>query len=100
MTAAAMLSRKSRRWGYHDNDDSKEEVVEVDDNNETITALGGGGRQKSGFEESLRRTVRPTAPTGWMGGVTAKSTKTRGGNDDVSGNVVSRRQAVGQSQQQ
>ena len=32
MTAAAMLSRESRRWGDHDNDDGKEEVVEVDDN--------------------------------------------------------------------
>ena len=38
MMAAAMLSRESRLWGYHDNDDSEEEVVEVDDNDETIAA--------------------------------------------------------------
>jgi hypothetical protein len=30
MMAVAMLSRKSRQWGYRDNDDGKEEVVEVD----------------------------------------------------------------------
>jgi hypothetical protein len=75
MTAAAMLSRESRRWGYRDDDDGKEEVVEVDDNNETVLASGGGSRQKGGFEKSLRRTARPTAPTGRMGAVTAKSTK-------------------------
>ena len=34
MTAAAMLSNESRRWGNHDNDDGEEEVVEVDDNDE------------------------------------------------------------------
>jgi hypothetical protein len=32
MTAAAMLSRESRRWGDRDNDDGEEKVVEVDDN--------------------------------------------------------------------
>ena len=32
MTAAAMLSCKSRRWGYRNDDDGEEEVVEVDDN--------------------------------------------------------------------
>ena len=32
MTAAAMLSRGSRQWGYHDGNDGEEEVVEVDDN--------------------------------------------------------------------
>ena len=37
MTAAAMLSRESRRWGDRDNNDSEEEVVEVDDNDETMT---------------------------------------------------------------
>ena len=31
MTAAAMLSRESRRWGDRDDNDGKEEVVEVDD---------------------------------------------------------------------
>ncbi len=77
MTAAAMLSRESRRWGYHDNDDGEKEVVEVVyyDETETVAASGGGGRRKGGFEESLRRTARPTAPTGRMGAVTAKSTK-------------------------
>ena len=29
MTAAAMLSRESRRWGDRDDDDGEEEVVEV-----------------------------------------------------------------------
>ncbi len=29
MTAAAMLSRESRQWGYRDDDDGEEEVVEV-----------------------------------------------------------------------
>jgi hypothetical protein len=48
MTAAAMLFRKSSRWGYCDDDDSEEEVVEVDDNDETVAASGGGGRQKGG----------------------------------------------------
>ena len=76
MTAAAMLSREGRRWGVRDNDDGEEEVVEVDDSNETVAASGGGGRRKGGFEESLRRTARPTAPTGRMGEVTTKSTKT------------------------
>ena len=51
---------------------SKEEVVEVDDSDETVAASGGGGRRKGGFEESLRRTARPTAPTGRMGAVTMK----------------------------
>jgi hypothetical protein len=37
MTAAAMLSRKSRLWGDRDNDDGEEVVVEVDDNDETTT---------------------------------------------------------------
>ena len=97
MTAAAILSRKSRLWGYCDDDDSEEEVVKVDDNDETVAASGGGGRQTGGFEESLRRTARPTALTGRMGVVTAKLTKTRGGNDDGGGNVVSRMQAVGRS---
>jgi hypothetical protein len=76
MTAAAMLSRKGRRRGVCDNDDGEEEVVEVDDSDETVTASGGGGRQKGGFKESLRRTARPTAPTGRMGAMTMKSTKT------------------------
>jgi hypothetical protein len=98
MTAAAMLSHKSRRWGYRNNDDSEEEVVEVDDNKETVAASGGGGRRKGGFEESLRRMARPTAPTGRMGAVTAKSTKTRRCKDDGGSNVVSRRQVVGRSQ--
>ena len=71
--------------------------MEVDDNNKTAAASGGGGRQKGGFEESLRKTARPTAPTGRMGAVMAKSTKTRGGNDDGGVNVVLRRQAVGRS---
>ena len=69
--------------------------MEVDNNDHTFAASGGGSWRKGGFEESLKRTVRPTAPTGWMGVVTAKSTKTRGGNDDGGGNVVLRRQAVG-----
>ena len=30
MTAVAMFSRKSRQWGYRDDDDGEEEVVEVD----------------------------------------------------------------------
>ena len=76
MTAAAMLSRKGRLRGVCDNDDSEEEVVEVDDSDKTSAASGGGGRQKGGLEESLRRTARPTAPTGRMGAVTTKSTKT------------------------
>ena len=37
MTAAAMLSRESRRWGDRDDNDGEEEVVEVDDNDETTT---------------------------------------------------------------
>ena len=37
MTAAAMLSCESRRWGDRDDDDGEEEVVEVDDNDETTT---------------------------------------------------------------
>ena len=76
MTAAAMLSREGRWRGIRDNDDDEEEVVEMDDSDETVAALGGGGRRKGGFEESLRRTARPTAPTGRMGAVTTKSTKT------------------------
>ena len=75
MTAAAMLSHESRRWGYRDDDDGEEEVVDVDDKDETVTASGGGGRRNGGFEESLRRMARPTAPTGWMVVVTAKSMK-------------------------
>ena len=75
MTAEAMLNRKSRPWGYRSDDDSEEEVVEVDYYDETVAASGGGGRRKGGFEESLRRTAWPTAPTGWMGAVTAKSRK-------------------------
>ena len=75
MTVAAMLSREGRRRGVRDNDDGEEEVLEVDDSDETVAASGGGGRRKGGFEESLRRTARPTAPTGRMGAVTAKSTK-------------------------
>ncbi len=77
MMAVARLSRKGRWWGVRDNDDGKEEVVEVDDNDEAVTALGGGGRQKSEFEESSRRTARPTAPMVPTGMVTTKSTKTR-----------------------
>jgi hypothetical protein len=76
MTAAAMLSREGRQWGIRDNDDGEEEVVEVDDSDKTVAASGGGGRQKGRFEESLRRMARPTAPTGRMGAVTTKSTKT------------------------
>ena len=76
MTAAAMLSREGMRWGIRDNDDGEEEVVEVDDSDETVAASGGGGRRKGGFEESLRRTARPTAPTGRMGAVTKKLMKT------------------------
>jgi hypothetical protein len=76
MTAVAMLSREGRRRGVRDNDDGEEEVVEVDDSNKTVVASGGGGRRKGGFEESLRRMARPTAPTGQMGAVTKKSTKT------------------------
>jgi hypothetical protein len=76
MKAAAMLSREGRWRGFRDNDDGEEEVVEVDDSNETVVVSGGGGRQKGGFEESLRRTARPTAPTGRMGVVMTKSTKT------------------------
>ena len=67
MMAAAMLSREGRQQGVRDNDDGEEEVVEVDDSDETFTASGGGGRQKGGFEESLRRTARPAAPTGRWG---------------------------------
>jgi hypothetical protein len=74
MTVAAMLSCESRRWGYRDDNDGEEEVVEVDDNDKTVVESGGGGRRKGGFEESLRRTARPMAPTGRMGAVTAKST--------------------------
>jgi hypothetical protein len=76
MTVAAMLSREGRRRGVRDNDDGEEEVLEVDDSDETVAASRGGGRRKGGFEESLRRTARPTAPTGRMGAVTTKSTKT------------------------
>ncbi len=75
MTAAAMLSCKSRRWGYRNDNDGEEEVVEVVYYDETVAVSGGGGRQKGGFEESLRRRARPTAPTGRMRAVTAKSTK-------------------------
>ncbi len=75
MTAAAMLSRESKRWGYRDDDDGEEEVVEVVYYDETVAVSGGGGRRKGGSEESLRRTARPTAPTGRMRAVTAKSTK-------------------------
>ena len=66
------MSRESRRWGYRDDDDGEEEVVEVVYYVETVAALRGGGRRKGGFKESLRSTVRPTAPTGRMGAVTAK----------------------------
>jgi hypothetical protein len=75
MTAAAMLSHEGRRWGIRDNDDGEEEVMEVDDSNENVAVSGGGGRQKGGFEESLRRTARPTAATGWMGAVRTKLMK-------------------------
>ncbi len=76
MTAAAMLSCEGRWWGIHDNNDGEEEVVEVDDSDKTVAVSRGGGRQKGGFKESLRRTVRPTTPTVQMGAVTTKSTKT------------------------
>jgi hypothetical protein len=70
MTAAAMLCHKGRQWGNCDDDDGEEEVVEMDDdNNEPLVVSGGGGRQKGRFEESSRRTARPTAPTGRMGPV-------------------------------
>jgi hypothetical protein len=51
MMAAAMLSRKGRRCGIHNNNDGKEKVVEVDDNDETVAASGGDGRRKVGFEQ-------------------------------------------------
>ena len=37
MTAAAMLSCESRRWGDRDGDDGEEELLEVDDNDEMTT---------------------------------------------------------------
>ncbi len=78
MMEVAMLSHEGRRWGNRNDNDGEEEVVEVevDDNNKTVAALGGGSRQKGGFEESSRRTARPTAPTGWTGAMRTKSTKT------------------------
>ena len=51
MTAAAMLSRKDRRWGDHN---GKEEEVEEDDNGVTVAALGGVGRQNGGFDETSK----------------------------------------------
>ena len=64
----------------------------MDDNDETVTALGGGAGEKVGSR----------SPQGGrrMGAVTMKLAKTRGGNYDVGGNVVSQKQAVGRLRRQ
>ena len=90
MTAAAMLSRESRRWGDRDDNDGEEEVVEVDNNDETTTTdppapslpsvAGGGGGRVAAAATTTRTTWRcctgggwtsatptPTAPMRWRG---------------------------------
>ena len=95
MTAAAMLSRESRRWGDRDDNDGEEEVVEVDNNDETTTTdppapslpsvAGGGGGRVAAAATTTRTTWRcctgggwtsatptPTAPMRWRGVVIDK----------------------------
>ena len=91
MMAAAMLPREGRRWGDRDDDDGKEEVVEV---RWTTTTRPSRHREVAAGERAGSR-----SPQGGrrMGVVTTKLAKTRGGNYDGGGNVVSRKQAVGRS---
>ena len=91
MTAAAMLPLKGRRWGDRNDDDGKEEVVEV---RWTTTT-----RPLRRWEVAAGETADSRSPQGGrrMGAVTRKSEKTRGGNYDGGGNVVSQKQAVGRS---
>ena len=94
MMAAAMLPRKGRWWGDHDDDDGEEEVVEM---RWTTTT-----RPSRHQEVAAGERVGSRSPQGGrlMGAVTTKLAKTRGGNYDGGGIVVSRKQAVGQSRQQ
>ena len=91
MMAAAMLPRKGRRWGDRDDDDGKEEVVKV--RWTTMTRLSRRRELAAGERVGSR------SPQGGrqMRAVTTKSAKTRGGNYDGGGNVVSRKQAMGRS---
>ena len=89
MTVGAMLPCEGRRWGDCDDDEGEEEVVEVRWMTTTRPSwrreVAAGERAGSRSPQGGRR----------MGAVTTKSAKTRGGNYDGSGNVVSRKQAVG-----
>jgi hypothetical protein len=91
MMAVAMLPRKGRRWGDRNDDDGEEEVVEVRWTTTTRPSLrrevAAGKRAGSRSPQGGRR----------MRAVTTKLAKTRGGNYDGGGNVVSRKQAVGRS---
>ena len=91
MMAAAMLPCKCRRWGNCDNNDGEEEVVEM----RWTTTM----RPSRCWEVAAGKRAGSRSPQGgWrMGAVTTKSAKTRGGNYDGGGNVVSRKQAVGRS---
>jgi len=84
-----MLPREGRRWGDRDNDDGEEEVVEV--RWTTTTRPSRHHEVAAGKRADLR-----SPQGGWrMGAVMTKSAKTRGGNYDGGGNVVSQKQAVG-----
>jgi len=91
MTVAAMLPHEGRRRSDRNDDDGKEEVVEV--RWTTITRPPRRREVAAGKRMGLR------SPQGGrrMGAVTTKSAKTCGGSYDGGGNVVSRKQAVGQS---
>jgi len=58
----------------------------VDDNDETVAASGSGAGDRMGSRSPQRGRQ--------MGAVTTKLAKTRGGNYDVGGNVVSQKQVV------
>jgi hypothetical protein len=80
MTAAAMLSRESRRWGDCYDDDGEEEVVEVDDNDETTTTSASPPPATTDPSPSRRihpPRPSPVLPVGGGGRVAAAATTTR-----------------------
>ncbi len=77
MTAAAMLSRESRRWGDCDDDDGEEEVVEVDDNNETTTTSASPPPAPSPPRRIHPPRPSSVSPVGGGGRVAAAATTTR-----------------------
>ena len=61
MTAVAMLSGESRRWGVRDDDDGEEEVMEVDDKDETTTTSASPPPATTGL--SPPRQIHPPRPS-------------------------------------